>query len=422
MLGRIIASITTLVGGHVANLLWNPQASLMSAEAAGNQFIPNDAVDTMAQYAMGWISSVGGLIGLGVGLILLCIWFGPVVRWFSMISAAALLIALSQPQPAAAFFSQTDKTEAYTVLPNQSAFWIPNQGDNKNSQVKLDSEDYLNSSKVAAKLFIIPHVKFTGSGGTSILSGWDYFVPSGRLIIVDRTPYSREWVKSATRGTSKTDDSFPCQSKEGLNITVGVSIGTSVSEDNAAKFLYNFGVKSPSGDTSDPVVIFTSVYYGRSLADVMDDVVRKKVQTLVCNQIASRSFDGANAEATTIMDTVQKATDDYLKAAGITLNFIGWADTFEFDPSIQEAINRRYIAEQDKAIASALAPYAGTIQSIAVADAIRGWGAHSDGKFPTTVVGYPSDIGALLTSLLHGSPSLTTLQSLSVTGNTSAGK
>ena len=401
-IGRIIASVVILGAAYVLNAAFAPQSMLLSGIAAGHQFDPSDTAFVNSFYLFQIVGGIGHAIDILVLIVLLAIWWRPIRKGIAALSAAALAIMLLlAPQPASAFFQQTDKTEAYTVLPNQSAFWIPNAGDNKTNQSQMNSEDYLNANKIAAKLFIIPHVKFTGSGGTSILSGWDYFVPTGRLILVDRTPYSREWVKSAARGTSAHDESFPCQSTEGLNITVGVSIGTSVSEANAAKFLYNFGVKAPAGDSADPNVIFASVYYGRSLAEVMDDVVRKKVQTLVCGEITSRTFDNANKEANLIMTNVGKMTDDFLKGVGVTLNFIGWADTFEFDTNVQDAINRRYVAAQDQEIAKALTPYASTIQAIAVASAIRDWGAKADGKFPTTVVGYPADVGGLLTNLLH---------------------
>ena len=176
-------------------------------------------------------------------------------------------------------------------------------------------------------------------------------------------------------------------------MTVGVSIGASVLEANAAKYLYRFGVLPVGGDRGDPRVIFASVYYSRKLSDVMDDVGRKKVQTLVCSEITSRSFDKANAEANQIMEAVRKGAADYFAAVGITLDFIGWADTFTFDKEVQDAVNRRYIASQDQAIATALAPYADTIQKLAAAQALRSFGEHSDGKLPTTIVGLATGAG-----------------------------
>ena len=268
-------------------------------------------------------------------------------------------VLLAAPQ-AQAYYDKTDYTEAYTILPNESAFWIPDAGANKDNQAQFDSEAYLQANKIAVKRFIVPHTKLQGSGGF-----FDFYVPAGRLIIVDRTPFSREWVEARERGTSTRNESFPCQSKEGLNISVGVSIGASVLEANAAKYLYRFGVLPPVGDRTDPKVIFASVFFSRKLSDVMDDVGRKKVQTLVCNEIASRSFDKANEEANQIMGAVGKAATDYFASVGITLDFIGWADTFTFDPAVQDAVNRRYVASQDQAIAAALAPYASTIQALA---------------------------------------------------------
>ena len=169
---------------------------------------------------------------------------------------------------------------------------------------------------------MIPHQKLSGSAARPGLStGWDLYVPTGRLIIVDRSPFSREWVAAHDRGTSARNESIPCQSKEGVNITVGVSIGASVTEENAAKYLYHFGVLPPTDaagrllDRTSPQTIFTSVYYSRRLSDVMDDVGRKRVQTLICNEIAARTFDEANEQAVKIMDNVKKAATDYFASS-----------------------------------------------------------------------------------------------------------
>jgi hypothetical protein len=163
---------------------------------------------------------------------------------------------------------------------------------------------------------------------------------------------------------------------------------------NAAKYLYRFGVLAPVGDRSDPKIIFTSVFYSRKLSDVMDDVGRKKVQTLVCDEIASRTFDKANEQAVQVMEAVKQKASDYFAAVGITLDFIGWADTFTFGHDVQQAVNRRYIASQDQAVAAALAPYTATIQALAAAEALRAFGQKTDGKLPTTIVGLPTGLGA----------------------------
>lgn len=388
---RLVASVVVIAVFGAVDRVLSPAASFLSAESAGGQLTNSDTATVGASFGM-------ALFGhLGVPLILLvaalaAIWWKPARQWLGPL---ALLAFAALPQPAAAYYDKNDYTEAYTILPNESGFWIPDQGANRDTQAQFESEAYLNANRVALKRFIVPHTKLSGSG-----SFFDFYVPAGRLIIVDRTPYSREWVDASDRGTSQRREGFPCQSKEGLNISVGVSVGTSVTEQNAAKYLYHFGVIAPQGDRTDPKVIFNSVYYSRKLADVMDDVGRKKVQTLVCDEIASRPFDKDNDEAVAIMEAVKQKTTAYFADVGITLDFIGWADSFTFDRPIQDAVNRRYVATQDAAIAAQLAPFAATIQTLAAAEALRAFGQKTDGRLPTTIVGLPAEVGPLMGTLL----------------------
>ena len=346
MLSRIIGTVMALAAYSSIAALYSPLATLISGKVAGDQFANSDVSYLTTTYTFSALSGVGSIISLALLATLALIWYKPIRAAFTTASTTALVAlfsfaAMSHGDRAWAFAETTDKTEAYTILPNESAFWIPDAGNNKDNQARLDSEQYLSENKVAAKRFIIPHAKFSGSGGWI---GWDYYVPTGRLIIVDRTPYSREWVDAEDRGTGKLKEGFPCQSKEGINVIAGVSIGASVSELDSAKFLYRFGVTPPKGNRNDPQVIFTSVYYGRSLAQVMDDVGRKKVQTLVCGEIGSRTLDKVNEDTNLMMETIAKKTKDYFASVGITLDFIGWGDTFEFDKDVQKAINDRYAA------------------------------------------------------------------------------
>ena len=394
MVGRFIGSIAAIASFAGFNMILNPVATVLTGQAAGGQFANSDIAYIGSVVSMGLASRLT-LSGALLLFVLALIWWGPLRRRFARLAMAAAGCLALGAMPAQAYYDKTDFTEAYTILPNESAFWIPDAGANRDGQAQFESEAYLNANKVPLKRFIVPHIKLSGSGGF-----FDFYVPGGRLIIVDRTPYSREWVDSADRGTSRRKEGFPCQTAEGLNVTTGISIGASVPEASAAKYLYRFGVLPAAGDRTDPKIIFNSVYYSRKLSEVMDDVGRKKVQTLVCAEISARSFDKANTDANAIMEQVRKGAAEYFTSVGIALDFIGWADTFTFDKEIQDAVNRRYIAAQDKEIAAALAPYADTIEKLAAAGALRSFGAHSDGKRPTTIVGLPTDIGALLTALL----------------------
>ncbi len=399
MLGRVIGTLVALSVYGVVMMLASPMLTVAQGNAAGGQFANSDAAGVNSVITMGINGSLGALPALVLLAVLALIWLEPIKRRFKGGGFAVGLVALLGAPAAQAYYDKTDFTEAYTILPNESAFWIPDAGANKDSQAQFESEAYLNANKIPLKRFIVPHVKLSGSGGF-----FDFFVPAGRLIIVDRTPFSREWVDSSDRGTSKRKEGFPCQTNEGLNITVGISVGASVPEATAAKYLYRFGVLPVTGDRTNPAIIFNSVYYSRRVAEVMDDVGRKKVQTLVCAEITARTFDKANAEANQIIENVRKSATEYFASVGISLDFIGWADTFTFDKEVQDAVNRRYIAAQDREIATALAPHADTIQKLAAAHALRAFGDRSDGKLPTTIVGLPPDLGGLLGTLLRTAP------------------
>ena len=355
MLSRVVLSVVVIVGFTALQFALNLQSTLVTARAAGAQFASSDAAYTASMTRLAvWQGLAPPTIMLVLAL--LAIWW-PVLRGLvRRVLPLAMAAALLAPAAAHAYFDTTDRAEAYTVLPNESAFWIPDAGDRKADQTRLDSEAFLEANRISVARFIIPHVKFQNSGGWA---GFDAYVPSGRLIIVDRSPYTREWVDHADRGTSARKEGFPCQSREGLNVTAGVTIGTSVADGpQASRFLYRFGVKRPAGERSDRATIFTSVYFSRSLAEVMDDVGRKQIQAIVCREFAARPLDRANDEANAIMATIEQEARKYLASMGITLDFIGWADTFTFDRDIQKAINDRYIADKLQPVAGILAALA----------------------------------------------------------------
>ena len=396
----IVLAVYYVISGF-ANLL-NIAAPIMAGRLAAHQFDSSDVSYVATTYLGNIVANIDGTVGFGFVIVaLVFIWFGAIKKLVSRaITPVLFLIAAlgfygASVNQSKAFFETQERTEVYTILPNESAFWIPEVGDNKDSQAKLDSEDYLRANKVAVKRFVIPHRKLTNTGG---YWGWDAYVPVGRLIIVDRTPFSREWVASSNRGTSSKNESFPCQSKEGLNVAAGVAIGASVSEDDSPKYLYKMGVVAPAGGRSDQQTIFTSVYYSRKLVDVMDDVGRKQIQTLVCHEISARPLDKVNEDANVIMDTVRKEAQAYFATFGVTIDFIGWADTFTFDNDVQKAINDKYAA-------NALKDVLPILDALAQLKVQEGLGKGLETKGPPIVV--TTEMIKTLVGLAHGPGALT---------------
>ena len=231
---RLVASVTVLLAAGVIRAVATPAETLASAELAGDQLRNADAVAAVTAVKLDLLGSLDGLISLAVLVTLALIWL-PLLR---RLPAAAVLVAagasLAATRPALAYYDTVNRAEAVTIMPNESAFWIPDTGANRDSQTNLDSEAYLAANKIALKRFVIPHAIFRDSGGTNWFDG-DYYVPTGRMIIVDRAPYNREWVKAVERGTAARDESFPCQTKNGINITAEVSIAASVADEGPAR-------------------------------------------------------------------------------------------------------------------------------------------------------------------------------------------
>lgn len=377
--GRVVATGVLVMLWGCVNWFLNRAAPIVAANLAGKQFENNDNsyfVSELSHFFTG-----AGLPAVMLVALALAIWWKPLKGAFT---AAAILVLLFAPSAAHAYYDKSDYAETYFILPNESAFYTPDVGANKTSQTKFGSEEYLAENKIAAKRFNLPHTKLENSGLFS-----NYYVPAGRLIIVDRTPYAREWVASEKRGTSGKDEGIHCQSKEGLDITVGISIGVSVLEENSPKYLFHFGTVPPKGDRTQPEVIFTSVFYARSLVEVMDGVGRNRVQTVICAEFASRTFNKGNEDAATIASDAGTKIKEELAKMGITLDFIGWGDTFMFDPTVQKAINDKYVAET-------LGPVMSTLQALADIRMKEGLGAGLAKRLPNTLLMPPDMMSALV--------------------------
>jgi hypothetical protein len=179
---RIVGSLVAIGIYESIMILLLPRLMLSLVQAAGAQFDNSDNSFVYATIQIGLDGRYGVLPACLLLLALLAIWWGPIARRLgrrTTTTAIALILGIG---PAQAYYDKTDYTEAYTILPNESAFWIPDGGANKDNQSQFDSEAYLNANKVPLKRFIVPHVKLQGSGGF-----YDFYVPAGRPIIVDRT-------------------------------------------------------------------------------------------------------------------------------------------------------------------------------------------------------------------------------------------
>lgn len=208
-----------------------------------------------------------------------------------------------------------------TVGPNETAFVIPMEGDSSN-QAKFESIDFLKAHKVLAKRVEIPvRERDTGRGW------WNYeYIPTVRVIKVDRSLVTREWTKGANTGTSNKDEALSVASLDGINFHIGVNLTASILEEDAPTYLYWHGQKT--------------------LAEVVDSNIRGYLQGIVSNEFGRIKLEAGKTQKADIFNKANTETIKKFKEVGITISYVGSAQGFMFDDTaIQNKINETQTAE-----------------------------------------------------------------------------
>lgn len=377
MFGRVAGTVVVLAGWGYFSGLMRTVEPLVQGKAAVWQLKDSDAAYVAAQYGMSFGPAVTWAAAALAILLLVLIWKGPILRALrgqtgtaALALAAALLLA---SQPASAYYAQQNYPEWEVIRPNESAFLIPMMGANKDSQAEFGSVEYYKEKKVPTKRVQIPHYQLPKSSWTV-----DYWVPSEQLIIVDRTPTRREWTKEIGKGTEKADEGLRCESRDSFPVTTAITVAAYVTEENAPTFLYHFGTKAIQGKRDDPQVIFASVVEGRSLAEVLDTNVRGMIHIQLCAEMARYDLDAKDPEADLfrkknemIAKVVERVTALY-KPMGISFEYLGLSDELTYEPEIQTAINRVFLARKEGEAAIALQPALPVLQAEADIEVKKG--------------------------------------------------
>lgn len=216
-----------------------------------------------------------------------------------------------------------DTPEFYTIEASQTAFLIPLTGDTTN-QASFESEELLAQAKVATKEVQIPH-RWVQTGRFSWQGEWR---PSAKLIVVERTPETREWSSEKESGTSAKNQAIYAESKESIGFSVGMNCSAQIyTEDDAVKFLYS--------------------YNNKTLEEIMDSEIRARVESKFVEQCAQYTLNEILANKESIMNAVRDDVTSYFGDKGITITVLGMKDGIEYDDeAIQAAINEKFSSEQ----------------------------------------------------------------------------
>jgi hypothetical protein len=251
-----------------------------------------------------------------------------------------------------------DKPEFAEIRNFETGYLIPLEGATKESQKRFDSVEALDKNRVAIKRVQIPH-RWVQTGRLLPTSG--HYIDTVRLVVVNRSPVTREWTADVDSGTGSTDQAVWLESKDSIGFSLGFNCTAFIDEPDASKFLYWY--PTTTADTSIENVDKSTA----GLAHVMDKEIRARV-VMLGNFVASKyDLDDLRSRKQEILDVVRngvpeerdkegniiqerlQGTIEHFAARGITITNLGHFGGFEYEqPEIQTAINDTFIAQQEK--------------------------------------------------------------------------
>jgi len=306
----VIVSVLFVISYKVASLVYSP----LTGTATAAQFD-----DSVQSYATAKLirDSDWGEIGFALfAIAILLIWLWPTKR-----KLAALLVFSGFCFSSCAPYKTLDVVE---VKSNETAWAIPLDAMSQNGQVKFNSVDFLNQKKIAAKRIMID--KIPRSTGRMY---WDVeWLPATRVITIDRSLVTREWT-DGEKGTNKErDEGIGVVTKDSVKLRVGLTITASIDEDDASTYLYYHGA--------------------RKLSDVLDQNIRSFAVSELTKEYSQLTLNEAQTQGDAIYSKLFSDAAKVFKLKGVTIQYLGNAEGLTYaDPTVQQAINARYLAEQD---------------------------------------------------------------------------
>ena len=221
---------------------------------------------------------------------------------------------------------------------NETAFLVSLVGDTKDAQAKFDSISAIKEKKIATKQIEIPQ-RWLQTGRSSNSGRW---IPSAKLIRVNRCPIARRWTPDEKSGETNKNQGLYAESKDSIGISSGFAITAYIKEEDAATYLYWFPSKSGKAD-EDGIKQSGAM----ELKDVIDSQVftsAQAVYTAGCNKYDLNELRNKKEEIT------QKMRDELIpkfKEMGITIdNTMGLIGGLQYEnQNIQEAIDGVFISQ-----------------------------------------------------------------------------
>jgi hypothetical protein len=212
---------------------------------------------------------------------------------------------------------------------NETMFVVPLVGDSK-EQAKLNSKEYYDQKKVSIKQFQVPH-RWLQVGRMETDGKW---IPSVSVIKVDRTPITTEFAVDEKYSAKKDADAIWVESADSVGFTTGFSVSAMVAEEDTSTFLYR--------------------YQAATLRTILATEVRARVQQQAALFSARYKLDDLRSKKNEMQKFIVDDIVPFFKDRGITITTIAQFGGMTYEnPQIQQAIDKVFVAQQEKETAAA---------------------------------------------------------------------
>ena len=234
-----------------------------------------------------------------------------------------------------------DVPEFVEFQSNQTAFIVPMNNLSEEEKSNIDPE-FLKRNLAVGRVQI-PH-EWVQTGRM----WWNgKYIDTHRVLIVDRSPVTRQWTANNATGTSTTNQSIWAESKDSVGFSTGFSVSAMICDnDDAIRFLQFY---PPTLQDKADYTLSTS-----SLTEVIDNELRARIQKIYAREAATVNMDLLREQKNEIMDKIEDDVVPFFEERGITITTIGQFGGFTYEnPDIQKSIDAVFQAQQDEEVAKA---------------------------------------------------------------------
>ncbi len=252
-----------------------------------------------------------------------------------------------------------DRPEIITIKSNETAFLVPVIS-RAEDQKQFLSEDDMLQQLVNEKDVRISH--YWLQTGRMVSQGeWR---ASERLLIVDRTPITREWVNGPNGTNPNADEAIKVEAKDSITFYSGMNCTAMIKESDAVKYRYNYGERPLASIMDTEIRPMVEALYAEIAGTMPYEQVISSKDQIISYIRTGREAHGyipavaaeydANGNEVKPYEPAKPAQKDaigvlkYFKDRGITISVLGMkGGLVPENAEIQKAIDDKFKAEKE---------------------------------------------------------------------------